>query len=1439
MATRFSSYFSGGGGQTNPLVTQPTKNTGQTRFSSYFTPTPPVKPATTTPTNSFPTESIVTTPQKPPPTRFNFLDTVKNTLVGLREAANKKVEEKLGIQRNEPLAKPLAQALRKVPERIYPQVPEKYKSKGLYDEIVDFVGQLPGSVAQSYANSLDMLSTAQGRKELRKGVEQLPQTIADTKRAIAEKQFGKAMETFFSNPATSVALDVSDFIPGAALGTIGIKAGLKKSAKVLLKEVEEQSEKKVVKNVDQEASSVKSGGAGVSSLDDTNLPRNTTSIGETGKPSSLNARTTPSTTSTVYSEPSKRYTPGVTTVDDVLSDKSFITKYNDTISEKDFLQAIIGEVSDGREFKTGVKEINTAAGKIIRKLADKPNYTVNNLGDLIRGNIIADDAADAKVVLESLQAKLGDKVKEVEDYSANPNAWGYQGININIETPKGNTAEIQIQTPLSLKVQQALHPLYEKWRNEKEIPMSVFEESRRIADRVTATFQATPRPKRVASQDETSKSRAESAPKEAETQSKTDQNPDKSSFNRVYADETMRKQVIDEASKQTKDPPSVVKKVADTLSETKTKLVEYWQNEHERIRKLVDTKGAIVDDLSDPYLNATLYPGRVAEKINQGKKEAEVLIKDMKKVADEFKTDLATMRQQVNDYLYFRHAPERNAALGEKAAGVTDEEARVGLQAIENSPQGAKVRELAERAAKLNEQTLDLLKNADVISEDLYKTLREKYKHHVPLNRIFEGEEDIGGVMAGKGFDVRSTGIKSAKGSEREVDDILTNIITNFEQAVLRSEKNIVDQSTLYFIRNNQDLFGDLFTVTKPKPVGESFSGGVLREKTNDPTILQLFEDGKPVWIKINDQNLAIALRGVGREKLGTFLNAIGTFTRLYSGLATRFNPEFALPNKLRDLQETAVYLSSREGVGFSGATKTVARDLAQQNTKAVFDYLKGKDTAGARMYKELKEMGGTTGGFGLSTRGEVELSLKKLEQLANSRVKRIGSNLIDYIDNLNSIFEDSTRLSVYRQALAQGLSKERAAFLAKEASINFNRMGKGGPIVNALWMFSNASIQGSAKMLRALKNPKVLGATMLTVGGAVAAVNQWNDQVDPEWRDKVTKWDRLNGLPLVLPNPDGEGVKYITIPVSWGIKPIKVMADYAYDSLSGQGFDINKFANDTVGSMLNAYNPVGGTDWVSAAVPTPLDIPVEIARNQSWSGSKIKPDYDKNAPADVQYFSSIKDTKTGQAAISISEILQSKANILVSPADIKYAVEGYAGGIGRATSKTANTILGVLGGTPAPIDEYPILSRFYRERSEEEVGQGAGGSTEDVKGLLEKQSRDRFKVKEEAEKVSDELDTLSQEERVKRAEQVYNENPELYAKLKDIRADKKLGLTYTERQIKQLGVDNKERAKFILQKASEFKSKDERNNYLKDLYEKKILTDEVFEQMKELKAAQ
>ena len=888
------------------------------------------------------------------------------------------------------------------------------------------------------------------------------------------------------------------------------------------------------------------------------------------------------------------------------------------------------------------------------------------------------------------------------------------------------------------------------------------------------------------------------------------------------------KQVVEIGAKTTKEP-TLYARVTEKLGKGFTNFIEFVQDTDIRVRKLLETKGMKVTDATNPYQKATLYPGIVDTKIRNTKAHFETLVNDVVAVADQSGREVALIRKDINEYLHAVHAPERNATLGDGAAGMTNAQAAETLKRINALPEAAEIRRIADDLRNLNREGLILLREAGVISDEFFNTLVTKYKNHVPLNRIFD-EDEIQGALSIRGFDVRSTGIKRAKGSEREVADIWSNIKHNYEQAVLRSEKNIVDQATLGFVRENREAFKGRMDVYKPRAIGKTFDGKIMMERSVDPQYLQLYENGKPIWIKIKDPALAVAMKGIGREKLPTLLHAVGTYTRFYAGLATRYALDFAFPNKLRDLQEMTIYMAAQKDIGFKGAAKAFTKDPASM--KAVMEAIMGLDTPGARVYNEMKALGGTTGGMGLSTRKRAEIDLDKMFAIAQSKPRQAAQDVLQYIDNWNTIFEDSTRLTVYKQALAQGLSKERAAFLAKEASINFNRMGRGGPVINAIWMFSNASIQGSAKMIRSLKNPKVAVTVAVTVGTAVATMNQWNDTRDPDWRNKVTKWDRLNGVPIVLSSGDDKDFRYIVLPVSWGLKPIKVMADYAYDAASGRETDVSRLVSDFFTSVADAYNPLGGTGPVSAFTPTILDMPVEIYANKSWSGQKIRPDFDKNAPRDVQYFSNLNETALGEAFITTTKSLQENTGIALSPADMKYAFENLIGGAGKFGIKVGNVAVGATTDKPVPVDEYPFVSRFFRGRTEEEVGMGAGGDTQVLQNQLQNQSRERFYARQTAEDTYERMKKLPKEEASVQFKELIKTSPDIAEKVSDIAQQEKKGLNYTERLITQLGVANGERALYIYEKLKVMQSNDDMSALWQNYVTKGIITAQVADQI-------
>ena len=65
--------------------------------------------------------------------------------------------------------------------------------------------------------------------------------------------------------------------------------------------------------------------------------------------------------------------------------------------------------------------------------------------------------------------------------------------------------------------------------------------------------------------------------------------------------------------------------------------------------------------------------------------------------------------------------------------------------------------------------------------------------------------------------------------------------------------------------------------------------------------------------------------------------------------------------------------------------------------------------------------------------------------QIKKGRGKRAFFALRQWVSDYNDMLENSTRLAVYMEAREAGISKKRAAQLAKDVTLNFNRKGTGG----------------------------------------------------------------------------------------------------------------------------------------------------------------------------------------------------------------------------------------------------------------------------------------------------------------------------------------------------------------------------------------------------------
>ena len=81
------------------------------------------------------------------------------------------------------------------------------------------------------------------------------------------------------------------------------------------------------------------------------------------------------------------------------------------------------------------------------------------------------------------------------------------------------------------------------------------------------------------------------------------------------------------------------------------------------------------------------------------------------------------------------------------------------------------------------------------------------------------------------------------------------------------------------------------------------------------------------------------------------------------------------------------------------------------------------------------------------------------------SIAQKKATGLFNWLSDYNLAMENAVRLSAYKVGLEQGMSKQQAASLAKNLTVNFNRKGQVGQQAGAIYAFFNASMQGSARI--------------------------------------------------------------------------------------------------------------------------------------------------------------------------------------------------------------------------------------------------------------------------------------------------------------------------------------------------------------------------------------
>ena len=652
-------------------------------------------------------------------------------------------------------------------------------------------------------------------------------------------------------------------------------------------------------------------------------------------------------------------------------------------------------------------------------------------------------------------------------------------------------------------------------------------------------------------------------------------------------------------------------------------------SEVERAVKFLKGKGVAIPDERDPgSLEKTFY-GRTQTRLDDLKDTTKALFKVMNKAGVSFK--------QASDYLYALHAEERNAAIAERnsmfpdgGSGMTNRQAKKILADTAALPKEQRdaLAEVSRVVQAINRQKLNLMREAGLISAQQYQDLTTGYQHYVPLKSVVDPEEQ--GQGTGNGFDQRSTVIREAYGRASRAEDPLAVALLDAQKTFVRAEKNRVGRAVYNLIletSGEQGLIsgpaGDYWRVLTPEeypkqarkvqvPVIDSKTGRPKKDTkgrivtTEDvqyvPNMNDLYRrdeifmarvDGNLVVMEFQNKQLARQLKNMAGEQLTGVLRGMSVATKFFGRLLTQYNPEFAVPNFIRDVQ--TAYLNAF-GADMEDP-KGFAFDVMKNLRKGAASSFKGKKDP---LYREFLEAGGATGAYGLTGVDDIKAEYEKLVErqrkgISPGVVMEAGKKFIEKVERFNEVFENTTRLAIYKAARDRGLSKQESARLAKDTTVNFNQKGElQWP--GALYVFFNAAMQGNIAMLKAAARSKVTQSAMagLMIFGLLESLAEGDDEEGEPMGDAAGKWALGREFTAFL-----DDNTFIKVPLAYGYN-----VPYAMGRMLGRSIKGNASPAEAIGTSLSTFM----TSFVptDTLVPTIAEPFLSVLNNETAFDSTI-----------------------------------------------------------------------------------------------------------------------------------------------------------------------------------------------------------------------------------------
>ena len=724
---------------------------------------------------------------------------------------------------------------------------------------------------------------------------------------------------------------------------------------------------------------------------------------------------------------------------------------------------------------------------------------------------------------------------------------------------------------------------------------------------------------------------------------------------------------------------------------------QYLFNLQEDVSK---SKAQKLSEDQDFEMAETLMYGKAAN-------DLEKLEGSIKEITEDLRREGLSV-EEVEQYLYALHVKERNAVILERSlgedtegSGISDERSDEILNSISDETK-EKLDPIVKKIREVQQNTRDTMVEFGLESQETIDVLEGLFKNYVPLGGLATDEQDSFDTSyptGGAGMHVYGSTMKKAAGRKSEAPDILAQIVAQNAAVHIKARTNETLQTLYELVKNNPNK--NVWSIVNRPNDGDAHSVAVRIE-------------GKQKYIRFKDASYAETVRGLNAPASSRFTKLLKAPSSWLRASFTTLNPEFMISNFSRDIQSAVFNAAAEteiEGGRLDGAE--VVKDMIKivpQTLKALLKPRVGlkADPLIERYYEEYKADGGKTGWAYTEKIADIAEGLVRDSKDKSKLQRMLGTprNMADFVEGINDAFENSIRLASYISARENGVSRSKSAQFAKNVTVNFNRNGEWGQALNGVYLFFNASVQGSMVIGRALttlkpptkpdgstrkayervNNAQKLAFGLFLFSGLVTMMNRAMSDEDEDgviFYDKIP--DYIKERNIVVMNPRN-GKDYYKIPLPYGYSLFSSLGSTAVDVSAGAK-DWDEALLFLSSSTINAFSPISFgqskdlfTHLGKSATPTVLKPIVDVMTNETYFGSPVyaaqspygvpKPESSmsfRSPKAMQEFFEWINEATGGSKQVS--------GNVDINPDKLWYIYEYAIGGAGKFINRSGQLV--------------------------------------------------------------------------------------------------------------------------------------------------------------------